>query len=329
MISVTVVVPTYNRAQDLERCLKALQSQSIDAGMFEVIVVDDGSGDSTATMLSRFAAAWPSLRCFRQVNSGPAAARNVGITHANGSVVAFTDDDCIPPSDWVQLIHDRFATGFAGCLHGAVHSSLPASVFVHSVVSDGPVITSNIAIPQTVFKRVGTFDTRFRAPWCEDADLYWRMKKAGVEIVYDADLIMDHPPRYLAFRSFLRKTRFFQYAALIARKHPDMEPLSGYRSRMILAAKKLIFIPVTGVLLARITPVPLPLALLIAPLMYCAVDFIRLRKMKVVLAGDGFTVPLEDQVGFVLLNWTVPIAEMFFLMNGVIRFRSVENCEEP
>lgn len=324
MIAVTVVVPTYNRAQDLERCLNALKRQSIAADRFEVIVVDDGSSDSTPSMLTGFAAQWPRLRHFRQTNAGPAAARNAGITHARGAVVAFTDDDCIPPATWVQRIHERFAGGFDGCLHGAVHSSLPASTFVHSVVANGSVITSNIAISQSVFKHVGIFDARFRAPWCEDADLYCRMKKSGIPIVYDPALIMDHPPRYLAYRSFLRKTRFFQYAGLIARKHPDMEPLSLYRSRMILAARKVVGIAVVALLLARWTAIPLLLSVLVAPLMFCVIDMVRLRAIKLKLARDGFTVPPGDQARFVLLNWTVPIAEMFFLVLGMIRFRSVK-----
>src|SRR5207244_963281 len=129
---------------------------------------------------------------------------NAGIAAATGPIVVFTDDDCEPHLDWLQRIHDRFSTGLRGCLHGAVHSPLPSGPFVHSVIAEGAVITSNLAIEKNVFGQIGVFDTNFRAPWCEDADLYYRLRKAEIPIMYDADLVVDHPARYQGFWSFLK-----------------------------------------------------------------------------------------------------------------------------
>jgi glycosyltransferase involved in cell wall biosynthesis len=319
---ITVVVPTYNRNDDLERCLKALRAQNLSPSMFEVVIVDDGSSDSTPALLNRWAAEWPRMRFVRQPNSGPATARNAGIEKAAGSIVAFTDDDCQPAANWLQRIHDRFAQGLRGCLHGSVRSSLPSSPFVHSVIADGAVITSNLAVEKSVFDRIGTFDTDFRSPWCEDADLYYRLRKASVPIVYDPDLMVDHPPRYQPFASFLKKSRFFQYYGLIARKHPDMEPLSLHGDRLILAGKKVGVILIAALVVSRISSVPFVAALLLAPFLFCLVDAYRLARLKTNLSQQGIQIQPKDQLLYVLLNWTSSIAEGYYLLKGAVVFGS-------
>jgi glycosyltransferase involved in cell wall biosynthesis len=320
MTSVTVVVPAYNRSRDLERCLAALRAQTIAPELLEVIVVDDGSTDDTSAMLQRVAAGWPRLRFFRQTNAGPATARNTGIANAKHTIVAFTDDDCVPTPDWTSRIAQRFDAGLKGCLHGTVRSSLPSSTFVHSVVAEGAVITSNLAIERKVFDEVGVFDEKFRAPWCEDADLFYRLKKAGVAITYDPTLVVDHPPRYQGFRSFFRKSRFFQYYGLIARKHPDMEPLSDHADRLVLAGKKLVVLAVAAVWLSRVLPVPI--ALLISPAIFLVLDAYRLSRIKARMASAGIVVQPKDQVEFILLNWMMPIVESIFLLKGAIKYRN-------
>lgn len=89
----SVIIPTYNRAADLVRCLRSLSRQT-DAD-FEVLVCDDGSTDDTARVVAGFEAALP-VRYLRQDNfGGPARPRNNGLRHACGEYVAFLDSD-----DW-------------------------------------------------------------------------------------------------------------------------------------------------------------------------------------------------------------------------------------
>ncbi|MCS6911591.1 MAG: glycosyltransferase family 2 protein, partial [Anaerolineales bacterium] len=99
----SVVIPTYNRQATLRRCLTALLAQTYPA--HEIIVVDDGSTDGTAEMMTRD---FPIVRFFRQKNAGPASARNRGIREASGDVIAFTDDDCLPPADWLERLADGY-----------------------------------------------------------------------------------------------------------------------------------------------------------------------------------------------------------------------------
>ena len=320
MAAISVVVPTFNRAAVLSRTLDALKRQTHAADLFEVIVVDDGSADDTPQFLARAAAEWKHLRFFRQENAGPAAARNLGIKEARHPIVAFTDDDCEPRPDWLERISQRFDAGVKGCLHGAILSSLDNGPFVHSVIAEGPMITSNLAIERRVFDEIGNFDTRFRAPWCEDADLFYQVKKARTPITYDAALIVDHPPRYQRYWSYLRKTRFLQYYALIGKKHPDMEPFSNYLPRLVLAAKKLAGLLFTAAVAYLLLSLPAAVALLVSPLPFVLMDGYRLFGIRSNLSRGGIRLRLSDQILYVLLNWTQSLAEALFLIKGALTY---------
>src|SRR5438128_344226 len=89
---VSVIIPARDAAATIDRALRALAWQTI-AEPFEVIVVDDGSSDSTAAVVEASAVG---ARLVAGEGSGPAAARNLGVAAASGEVLAFTDADCAP-----------------------------------------------------------------------------------------------------------------------------------------------------------------------------------------------------------------------------------------
>ena len=91
MVDLSVIIPTFNRSKSLRRTLVSLEKQGLNSSQFEVIVVDDGSTDSTRHIQDggfRFC-----FRCIHQKNSGSAAARNRGADEANGEILVFLDDD--------------------------------------------------------------------------------------------------------------------------------------------------------------------------------------------------------------------------------------------
>ncbi|MCD6290609.1 MAG: glycosyltransferase [Anaerolineae bacterium] len=107
---ISIVVPAYNAAPLLERCLRALQGQNLPAKEYEIIVVDDGSTDDTARVASAMGA-----RLIRIPHGGPAAARNAGIRAARGEIILFTDADCEPTPHWARSLAAAFADpGVAG-----------------------------------------------------------------------------------------------------------------------------------------------------------------------------------------------------------------------
>lgn len=91
----SLVVPVYNVAPFLERCLASLAAQNLD-GM-EIVCVDDGSTDDCPAILARYAARHAQMRVIRQDNGGLSAARNTGLAHISGEYLAFVDSD-----DWIE-----------------------------------------------------------------------------------------------------------------------------------------------------------------------------------------------------------------------------------
>jgi glycosyltransferase involved in cell wall biosynthesis len=91
----SVIVPVWNDESRIGQCIDALKRQSLDSALFEIIVVDNGSTDSTATVVSRYT----NVVLLYEPQPGSYAARNTGLRHARGEYVAFTDSDCVPEED--------------------------------------------------------------------------------------------------------------------------------------------------------------------------------------------------------------------------------------
>lgn len=107
-VKISVVVPTYNRLQDIRQCIAALEEQTMDKDDFEVIVVDGGSTDGTLEFLeSAGAGGRMNLSYPIEKKEGAGAARNAGVMRSGAGFIAFTDDDCIPDRNWLS---DLFAS---------------------------------------------------------------------------------------------------------------------------------------------------------------------------------------------------------------------------
>lgn len=118
-LRVSVVVPVYNRSGELRRLLHALVGQTFPRPWIEVLVCDDGSTEDLAEVLAEFD---DKLMLFhlRQANLGPGAARNLGLMHARGELVALTDSDCIPASTWLDEIIRPLADESVGIVGGDI-----------------------------------------------------------------------------------------------------------------------------------------------------------------------------------------------------------------
>jgi cellulose synthase/poly-beta-1,6-N-acetylglucosamine synthase-like glycosyltransferase len=105
-LSVSVVVPTYQRANRLASCLEGLHSQTRPAD--EVLVVVQGVDEASANLVSKLAGNWPELRYVRVAQPGVVAALNSGLAAACGAIVALVDDDAVATADWLERIVKTF-----------------------------------------------------------------------------------------------------------------------------------------------------------------------------------------------------------------------------
>ena len=102
----SVVIPTFNRRHYLSRCLEAIFNQEYPKDEYEILVINDGSDDDTQGYLASVRR--DNFYYFLERSGGPAKARNYGIKKSRGEFVAFTDDDCLVPVDWLKELEMGF-----------------------------------------------------------------------------------------------------------------------------------------------------------------------------------------------------------------------------
>ncbi len=105
---ISVIIPTYRDWTRLEKCLHALSTQKLSAQRFEVVVANNDPQDRPPAAIG---VEWPfALRIVDAHEKGSYAARNEAVAHAKHSILAFTDADCVPDSEWLAKVADAFAS---------------------------------------------------------------------------------------------------------------------------------------------------------------------------------------------------------------------------
>lgn len=180
---VSVVIPVFNGERFLREAVQSVLDQKYSP--VEIIVVDDGSTDGTATVARSLP---ETVRYLYQTNQGPAAARNRGIEQAKGSLIAFADADDLWPAAKLELqlpylISDPKIDIVLGriqqvLLSETVAGPTPATEFGETGFS---VNLGSAVIRKSVFDRVGLFDETMR--YSEDVDWFMRARESGAAIV--------------------------------------------------------------------------------------------------------------------------------------------------
>ena len=170
---ISVVIPTYQRPELISKCLKALQGQSFDKSLFETIVVHDGLDLITERKIKR---SFPAVRYYSlKEKKGPAAARNYGWLIAKGTLIAFTDDDCLPDKNWLKDVWSNYNSEEEIAFAGKVDVPLPKSPTDFELntgrLAKARFITANCICSKAALLKVGGFDERFSMAWREDSDL--------------------------------------------------------------------------------------------------------------------------------------------------------------
>lgn len=203
MTQISVVIPTRDRPRPLQLCLTALAAQEA-CGDFEVVVVDDGSARSPVT--AEIVASDPRARLVHADGTGAAAARNVGARAARGSVLLFTDDDCVPARRWVAELARVLGDG-VDVAGGRTENGVPGDPFVAASEairehleqwsrerSRPPFIASNNLACTRELALAMPFDEAYAAAGGEDRDWCARAALRGARFAYADAAVVTHVP---------------------------------------------------------------------------------------------------------------------------------------
>lgn len=253
--SVSVIIPVLNGEHVLGACLRALKAQTY-AGTVQPVVINDGSTDRTSEVTRSF----PGVKLIEQENQGRAAARNRGIAESSGTVVAFTDADCVPRPDWLEKLLVRLREhDHRGIVGGSITipptgnlwQRLDHQAWAHSIGPEAPAgptlfgSTANMCLLRRVFEEMGGFDTRLQGS--EDSDLAFRIHRAGYENFFEPSAVVEHHHPRTTMTAFLRQRfNYGKWTIQTVLKHKPLPPYSRMlpNSRLLLT----IFWPVYALL---------------------------------------------------------------------------------
>jgi len=237
----SVIIPVYNRPQEVEEILSSLTTQSFKD--FEVIVVDDGSSIRCDQIVDLFRDSL-TIEYFFKPNAGPGPSRNFGFSHARGNYFVVFDSDCILPPHYFQTVIESIAInhweawGGPDKAHAKFTLKQRAMAYtMSSVLTTGGIRggkkhvswfqprSFNMGISRNVFEATGGF--KFDR-YAEDIEFSIRMKKAGYRVGLIPAAFVYHKRR-VSFRQFFRQVHNFgKGRALIGRVHPGEIKISHW-----------------------------------------------------------------------------------------------------
>lgn len=203
MYQVSVVVPVWNGAAVIARCLDALQRQTLPQDSVQIIVVDNGSTDATAEIVRGY----PRVLLLHEPAPGSYAARNHALAHVAAPVTAFTDADCVPEPDWLaQILAAAHANPGFGVLAGRIELFDEVAAegqafgdyerlfsFPQAHAARGNCATANWASETALLRRLGGFDATLKSGG--DRQMALRIRESGHPLVYVPAMVVRHPVR--------------------------------------------------------------------------------------------------------------------------------------
>ena len=209
--NLTVGIATLDRPTGLARCVDALLSG--DTLPAEIIIVDQSANDATQAVVEQRKGNDLSIIYIHQKRCGLSVSRNAVIARASYPIIAVTDDDCVPDTGWVRAIDRAFTSSnnVADAVAGRVLPLGPDTHGLYEVSSRHnrrrceftgktmPWIVgtgANFAVKREWFRRIGNFDERLGVgspgKAGEDADVIYRLLRAGAHVLYEPDVVIYH-----------------------------------------------------------------------------------------------------------------------------------------
>ena len=219
---ISVITPTYNRADELGPLINSLQNQTLDHSLFELIISDDGSTDDTAVVIDTWREKIDfSLRYLTQDNQGPGAARNHGLAECTGELIMFIDSDCEAHQSWVETIYSAYQLDeFDACggpdsaksdftpIQKAIDFSMTSFLTTGGMRGHSDKMMAkfyprshNMALKRSLYEKIGGFGSLRHG---QDIELSHRIHKSGARVKFMKDAIVYHRRR-TTLKKFFRQ----------------------------------------------------------------------------------------------------------------------------
>ena len=214
---ISIIIPHYNDSERLACCLRELENQTYPTDCYEIIVVDNGSDVMPQSVVSQF----PHSHLVVEAKPSSYAARNKGLSVAKGEIIAFTDADCLPRSNWLEkganalMQHDNI-----GLVSGQVNlfpadPNVPTVAEIYEQIFGFPIenyvknlhfgVTANLFTRRKIIDEVGELNNALKSGG--DFEWGWRVYGAGHENFYGEDVVVDHPARNDVWAIYSKKRR--------------------------------------------------------------------------------------------------------------------------
>jgi glycosyltransferase involved in cell wall biosynthesis len=229
--SVSVVVPVRNGGATIGACVRSLLEVDAPGSGLEIIVVDNGSTDATASILRGLP-----VHSLHEPRRGAARARNAGIRAAGGDIIAFTDADCVVSRGWLGALAEPLAAGAAG-VAGEIVAYPPRTAAERYAARTRHLapqkylarpmlpfaVFANLAFRREVFDRVGLLDEAMAAG--ESTEFCTRFRRGmNAELVYAPRAVVFHRHRATARALFRQQWDYGRGHALLYIKYREEIP---------------------------------------------------------------------------------------------------------
>jgi glycosyltransferase involved in cell wall biosynthesis len=228
----SVVVASHDRPLRLRWLLNALEAQTLDRGLWEVVVCHDSSGAETDQLLATHPLALSGTLRSTRLQAGtapPGANRNGAVGLASARTIVFTDDDCRPPPEWLANVRDAVVRNAGAIIQGPVRGDpdedlIRLAPFWRTLyiptVPGAWAECANIVYPRELFERIGGFMEDVYTG--EDIDLNIRAQEAGGTYVGDQAMETYHAVYDLGLLGYIRGVGRWGDLALLFKRHPSL-----------------------------------------------------------------------------------------------------------
>lgn len=254
-MDVSVIICTRNRASHLRETLRSLGNTHVPTDLdIEVVVVDNGSTDDTASVVEAWSPAGWSVRRIVETTPGVARARNRAVAVSTGAVLLFTDDDLRFPNEWIGPMTRPILRGAADAVAGGIrlaevlrrdwmttaHTMILADTEVLQGSDAKRLVGANMAVSRTVFEVVPGFDPHLGAGpestgFHEETLFSFQLQRAGFRLVKALEVVLEHHPEetrllYSAFADAME-----QQGRSDAYLHHHWHHMDSSRGRSVIA----------------------------------------------------------------------------------------------